>query len=630
MNRIASHFGWLVAIAGVCCAETGGNERPNILWITAEDMSPNLGCYGDANATTPRIDALARQSVRFKHCFATAPVCSPARSCLITGMYATSLGTQRLRSQFPVPDHFRPFTEYLRKAGYHCTNNVKTDYNLAGEPEFIRAAWDENSAEAHWRSRRAGQPFFAVFNLMTTHQSRTSVWPQDQFETEIGSQLPPTARHDPEKLTLPPFYPDTAEARRAWARYHDCITTMDKQVGEILDQLAADGLSESTIVFFFADHGMGMPRGKRCLYDSGLHVPLVVRFPSRWENLAPVKAGAASDRLLSFVDFAPTVLSLAGIDPSDRFQGRPFLGAAAGAPLEFVYGARDRVDEAFDVARSVRDRRWLYIRNYMPHLSWMQPEGYSDASPFRQEFKRLAAASQLKPGPMTYAAARRSLEELYDTQADPDQLHNLVADPQHTPVLSRMRAELRRWQLATRDAGFLTEPQMWSLLSKGQTPWEVARDPETYPLERLLDAASAVGRDDFAATRRQWLSDPNDAIRYWAAVGFAAQKQLAMADTDALRSAISDPSSVVRIEAAAALARHGHIDSSLPVLAAALKEAAPEVVLHAARALQLLGPAAHPARRAMTVALDRAREQERAGQDLAMFVRFSLEAALSP
>ena len=243
-------------------------------------MSPNLGCYGDTDASSPRIDAFAREGVRFTNAFATAPVCSPARSCLITGMFATSLGTQRLRSQFPVPDHIRPFTALLREAGYYCTNNVKTDYNLAHEAAFIRAAWDESSPEAHWRYAAAGQPFFAVFNFMTTHQSRSSVWPHDQFERK-SLRSSPADRHDPAKISLPPFYPDTAESRRAWARYHDCITAMDKQVGEILDQLAADGLADDTIVFFFSDHGMGMPRGKRCLFDSGLHVPLLVRFPRK-------------------------------------------------------------------------------------------------------------------------------------------------------------------------------------------------------------------------------------------------------------------------------------------------------------------------------------------------------------
>lgn len=609
-------------------ASLSAASHPNILWLTAEDMSPNLGCYGDAEARTPRLDALARESVRYTRAFATAPVCAPSRSCLITGMFATSLGTQRLRSAFPVPEEFGPFTTGLRSAGYYCANNVKTDYNLRDEPAFVRAAWDDSSARTHWRGRRTGQPFFAVFNFMTTHQSRTSAWPHEQFEKEIGTQLSPGERHDPARQTPPPFYPETAEARRAWARYHDCITLMDRQAGEILDQLTADGLAEDTIVFFYSDHGMGMPRGKRCLHDSGLRVPLLVRFPKKWAHLAPSPPGSVSERLVSFVDFAPTVLSLCGLKAPAHFQGRAFLGSDAAAPREFVHGARDRVDEAFDVSRSVRDARWLYVRNFLPHLPWMQPEGYSDTSTFRQEFKRLATAGQLAPGPLTFAAPRRALEELYDTQTDPHQLRNLAADPKHLAVLEKLRAELRRWQLSTRDTGFLTEPQMWARLEVRETPWSVARDAERYPLARLLDAADAVGREDAAPRQRDWLRDAHDGVRYWAAVGLHARTKLGEADRAALRAALRDASPTVRIEAAAALAQDGDAVAALPVLTAALRDPSREVVLHAARALELLGPAARPAFDDMRAALATARVAEKAGDPMAMFVRFSLEAAL--
>jgi uncharacterized sulfatase len=619
----------LLILLAIGCAETLATEYPNILWLTAEDMSPHLGCYGDGEARTPRLDAFARESVRYTRAFATAPVCSPARSCLITGMYATSLGTQRLRSQFPVPDFVQPFTARLRTAGYYCTNNVKTDYNLQNEAAFIRRAWDESSSTAHWRSRRKGQPFFAVVNFMTTHQSRTGVWPHEQFEREVATQLTAEERHDPAQLTLPPYYPDTTEARRAWARYRDCITAMDKQVGGVLDQLAADKLAQDTIVFFFSDHGMGMPRGKRCLYDSGMHVPLLIRCPRKWAPLASAPAGGTCDRLVSFVDFAPTVLRLCGLETPAHFQGHAFLGADAAPPGAFVYGARDRVDEAFDVARSVRDDRWLYIRNFMPHLSWMQPEGFSDGSTFRREFKRLAAAGRLAPGPMTYAAPRRALEELYDTQADPHQLNNLAAESDYQQVLEKLRGELQRWQLSTRDAGLLTEPQMESRLKPGGTPWSIAQNEQTYPLERLLEAADSVGREDAAVLQRQWLRDPDDGVRYWAAIGLHAAAELEEADRSALRAALRDDVAVVRIKSAAALASHGEAPDALAVLSHALQNESPEVVLHAARALELLGPAAAPVYPAMRAALATARQRESTGNDIAMFTRFSLEAALA-
>lgn len=332
---------------------------------------------------------------------------------------------------------------------------------------------------------------------------------------------------------------------------------------------------------------------------------------------------------MSFVDFAPSVLSLCGVKAPAHFQGTAFLGPDAAAPREMVHGARDRVDEAFDVSRSVRDGRWLYIRNFMPHLSWMQPEGYSDTSTFRQELQRLAAAGKLGPDPMTYAAPQRALEELYDTHADPHQLHSLAAAPEHRAVLERMRDRLREWQLATRDAGLLAEPQMWARLGEGSTPWAIARDKTRYPLARLLDVADAVGRMDGAPRQREWLRDADDGVRYWAAVGLNARAQLSEADRDALRGASRDSSAVVRIEAAAALARSGESDAALPILTAALESDSGEVVLHAARALQLIGPAARPAEPAMRAALAAARKAEERGDPIAMFIRFSLDAALA-
>ena len=247
-------------------------------------------------------------------------------------------------------------------------------------------------------------------------------------------------------------------------------------------------------MFFYGDNGMGLPRGKRCLWDTGLREPLLVRFPGEVPRLAPAAPGTATDRLVSFVDFAPTVLSLCGVKAPAHMQGVAFLGEAAGQPREFVFGARDRVDEVFELSRSVRDRRFLYIRNFMPHLSWMPPECFSDASTFRRELKRLAAEGKLNAAQLTYAAPRKPLEELYDTDADPHQIHNLAAAPAHRATLEKMRRALREWLLTTRDAGFLTEPQMWERMGATGTPLELARDDAKYPLARLLDAADLVGR----------------------------------------------------------------------------------------------------------------------------------------
>ncbi len=604
-------------------------RRPNILWITAEDISPNLGCYGDAYARTPYLDSFARESVRYTAAFATAPVCSPARSCLITGMYATSLGTQRLRSRFPVPKEVRGYAALLRDAGYYTANNVKTDYNLRDEGGFIRDCWSECSPSAHWRGRKPGQPFFAVFNIMTTHQSRTSVWPRDEFEKEVGARLRREERHDPARAPLPPYYPDTSEARQTWARYHDCITAMDKEVGALLKQLADDGLADDTIVFFYGDNGMGLPRGKRCLWDTGLQEPLLVRFPQKFRGLAPTPPGAETDRLVSFVDFAPTVLSLCGVKAPAHMQGLAFLGEAAGKPRDFVFGARDRVDEAFELSRSVRDRRFLYIRNFMPHLSWMPPEGYSDASVFRREFSRLATEGKLNAAQLTYAGRRKPLEELYDTDIDPHQIHNLASAPAHRATLEKMRATLREWLLMTRDAGFLAEPQVWERIGPTGTPFELARDDTKYPLSRLLDAADLVGRGAAVPQQVKLLRDADDGVRCWAAVGLHAAGKAAEPARQALRAALQDASAVVRIEAAATLSELGETAEPLRILEKELRATQAETVLYAARVLQLLGDRAHPVWPAMREACERARREENLAGDLAMFIRFSLEAALS-
>ncbi|MCH5374871.1 MAG: sulfatase, partial [Planctomycetes bacterium] len=265
----------------LAAAPSSDGDRPNVLWITTEDLSPVLGCCGDEYAVTPNLDRFAQQGVRYTHAFAMASVCTPARSCLITGVYSSSLGTQHLRGEQPLASSVHCYPEFLRQAGYYCTNNVKEDYNFTTP----KAAWDESSNKAHWRNRRPGQPFFAIFNLMTTHQSRIR-FSESDF-AELTSRIEPGQRHDPALAPLPPYYPDTPVVRRDVARLYDLVTAMDLQVQDLLDQLQEDGLADDTIVFFYSDHGTGMPRHKRWLYDSGTRVPLIIRFPKKYQHLAP-------------------------------------------------------------------------------------------------------------------------------------------------------------------------------------------------------------------------------------------------------------------------------------------------------------------------------------------------------
>ena len=573
----------------VCLSVNASDQRPNVLWITCEDTSLILGCYGDPCAVTPNLDRLAQQGVRYTNAFAVASVCSPSRSCLITGVYPTSLGTQHLRSTLPAPRQIRCFPEYLREAGYYCTNNVKEDYNFK-KPE---GCWDESSRQAHWRKRKPDQPFFSVFNFTTTHQSQFRL-PDEQF-AERTARLGPQQRHDPAEIRLPPYYPDTPVVRRDVARVYDLVTAMDKQAGDLLAELEEDGLAEETIVLFYSDHGTGMPRHKRTLYDSGVHVPLIVRFPDKYRHLAPGAPGTTTDRLVSFVDFAPTVLSLAGLRIPDSMQGRAFLGEQAGEPRTYVFAIRDRVDEVCEVSRAVRDKRYKYIRHYMPHRPLMQLSFYSEQTPTRQEWRRLAAEGKLAGPESLFLRSSRPPEELFDTQADPCELCNLADSPDHREILHRMRDAHRGWTLDTHDTGLLPEAEMYRR-SGELTPYEMARLPDRFPVRRILGAADLVGRgagfrDELAAM----LADSDAAVRYWAAVGLAALGPDARPASQALKRVLGDSSPNVRLAAAEALCNLGHEAEALPVLVEGLRHDDGWVRLHAAVALQYIGPRAQGA-----------------------------------
>ncbi|MEN6427710.1 MAG: sulfatase-like hydrolase/transferase [Phycisphaerales bacterium] len=643
MNRVKHTRRDFLKTAGVCaagatfagCVEDGPRyaapttqtyypPRPNILWITCEDISPYLGCYGDPLATTPNLNRLAGRSILYTNAYATAPVCSPSRSCLITGVYATSLGTQHLRSEIAIPRRIEPFPKLLRAAGYYCSNNFKEDYNFR-DP----AIWDDSSQTAHWRKRSAGQPFFSVFNLMTTHQSQIN-GSDEEFEAKYRSKLAPEERHDPRKMILPPYYPDTPTIRKMWARYYDLITIMDKQVGEILGQLETDAVAESTIVFFFSDHGLGVPRFKRTLYDSGLRVPLLVRVPARYQHLAAFAAGGRADQLVSFVDFAPTVLSLAGVSIPPHMQGRPFLGRMSSSPNEYVVGAAGRVDEAYEMSRCVRDRRFKYIRNFLPHLPYVQPSDYCDQAEIMQELRSVAASGGLAGMEKRFWEPTKPVEELYDTLADPHEVRNLADAPQHTETLDQMRKRLRDWMLETKDVTLLPEAEM-HIRAAGSTPYEMVRDPAKCRLSSILDTAELVGQDArILPAMVESLADADSAVRYWAVVYFASLGAEAAPATEALKKLLDDSSPDVRFAAADVLCRLGPCDEALPVLASGLLDSRGPVVLHAARTVQRLGSKAAALVGQMELARDKCKNLDGSyrNDNYAMFIDWALKHAL--
>lgn len=459
-----------------CMTVAADAQRPNILWVTVEDMSPRLGCYGDETVPTPNVDRLASAGVRYTRAFGTYGVCAPNRHTIILGMYPNTNGAMAMRTwkrtsalskitdpellaiptyeATPAPE-VKCFTEYLRAAGYYCTNNSKTDYQF----RTPLTAWDENGNEAHWRNRPGeSMPFFAVFNHTVTHESGT-------FKQRSPQVV------DPKDVALPPYYPDTPIVRRDLARHYDNIAAMDEQIGKLLEQLEEDGLADETIVFFYSDHGDGLPRMKRWVYDSGIHVPLIVRFPDG------TGAGTTSGELVSFVDFAPTVLSLAGVEIPDYMQGRAFLGPQKAEPRKYVYASRDRMDPAPEIIRAVRDRRFKYVRNYRPDLPYIGYIPYRDQAGVMQEIHRLIDAGELGPDQWQLWAQKKPLEELYDTEADPHEIHNLASDPRYFEKLAELREAHERWTAEVADLGHMPETELIKKLWPPEGKQPTTADP---------------------------------------------------------------------------------------------------------------------------------------------------------
>ena len=520
-------------------------SRPNILWITSEDNGPHLGAYGDTYATTPHLDRLASRGLTYLNCWSTAPVCAPARTTIISGVYPPSSGAEHMRSMTRLPAQMKMYPQFLREAGYYCTNNSKEDYNLE-KPGQI---WDESSRKAHWKNRAPGQPFFAIFNHTVSHESQIRKRPHKPV-------------HDPAKVRIPAYHPDTPEVRRDWAQYYDKVTEMDRRVGANLAELRAAGLSEDTIVIYYGDHGSGMPRSKRWPYNSGLQVPLIVYIPKKFAELRPpeYRRGGKSDRLVGFIDLAPTLLSLIGIKPPTYHQGFAFLGRYQTKPQPYIYGFRGRMDERYDMVRTVRDQRYIYIRNYMPHKIYGQYIAYMFQTPTTRVWKQLYDDKQLQ-APQTYFWETKPAEELYDLQEDPDEVHNLAGSAEHQAVLQRLRKAQRSLALRIRDVGFLPESEIHSR-GGDQTPYQMGHTPALYPLEKILataELATDPSTDGAMAKLTEALQDDDSGVRYWAAMGLLIRGESAVASTRVqLNKALADSAQPVRIIAAQALGQYGN------------------------------------------------------------------------
>ncbi|SIS54672.1 Arylsulfatase A [Zobellia uliginosa] len=481
------------------------DQRPNILWIVAEDLSPVLPSFGDSTVVTPNISRLTAEGVRYTNVFSPSGVCAPSRAAIATGMYQNHIGAQHMRTRGNrkfLPEVIQPYgamppadvkmhSEHLRLEGYYCSNNSKEDYQFM--PPVT--AWDESSKKAHWRNRGPNQPFFSIFNLNVTHESQ--IWARAKDSLWVADDL---------DVPVPPYLPNTEVGRNDIRRMYSNVKEMDHQVGEILTQLEEDGLLENTIIFWYADHGGPLPRQKRLLYDSGMKLPLVIRYPGK------KNAGTIDDRLISFVDFKPTLLSLAGIQPPKNLDGRAFAGEFESEERrEYVYGAADRFDKQYDMIRAVRDNRYKYLKNFRTEQGYYLPVAFREQMPIMQELLRMRDNGELNEDQAQWFRDKKEPEELFDTYNDPYELNNLAGDPQYEKKLKELRYECKRWMQSIGDKGLMPEKEYVASI------WPSGTQPKTEnPLIEKRNNRIAIScKTDGASIGYQILKENEEIGNVW-------------------------------------------------------------------------------------------------------------------
>lgn len=558
MKMIASHLiAALISAAPIALAAAPAAARPNILWITSEDNSAHwIGCYGNRQTKTPRIDALAKEGFLFENACANAPVCAVARATILMGMYSPTMGTQHMRSRHAIPAKYRPSVEYLRAAGYYCTNNSKTDYNFAGkDPSY----WDQSSGAAHYKNRPEGKPFFAIFNIGVSHES------------SLFNKAPAEPRRvKPADVDLPPYLPDLPEIRKDYARYLDRVEDMDTQAGKVLDDLEQAGLAEDTIVCYYSDHGGVLPRGKRYLEQTGVNVPLVVRIPEKFRHLSPFKPGDRVAEPVSFVDLAPTLLSLAGLDAPAQMQGRPFLGAGRVEPaadeMEFLYA--DRFDELYGMRRGLTDGKWKYIRNFNPDFPTAPYSFYQFGQPGWTAYHKAYQNGKLSGYHKAQWEAPGTSEQLYDLAADPWETHNLAADPAHAEKLATLRERLKATMKKVQDTGIVPEPLFKTLAGESTLAEQV--QGASFDVDKITDLAFTATEVDVKNLARLKVAlgsaDPTE--RYWGVVGLRLLGEKAAVEAEALRPLLKDKHAGIRTAAGEALFKLGRKDLAAEALVA--------------------------------------------------------------
>ena len=543
-------------IAGLSLLVQAG-ERPNILWLTSEDNNVNwIGCYGNPHVNSPNIDQLATEGFRYTHAYANAPVCAPSRSTWITGVHALSMGTHPMRSRYNIPhDLIKYYPDHLKTSGYYVGNDKKTDFNIGGRKDSD--CWD-NSAEVDWDKLKNNQPFFQVINSTQSHESNAF---GDFRKT----------KHSPKDIILRKYHPDLPTMRMNYAKYHDAIQGMDQAIGDALKQLEALGLADNTIVIYNSDHGGVLPRSKRFLFSSGIHCPLIIRIPEKYKDLWPAeKPGMTVDRIVSFIDMPATWLRITDTKIPAIMQGQAFLGREPQPERAFHYAYRTRMDERNENARAICDKQFLYIRNYMPYTPWMQPLNYLWKMKATQAWVEHVESGKASEIEARFFKPKGWTEELYDMEQDPDNIHNLIDNPEYAEVIKRMQSNLRSWQEKVFDTGMLPESEMVKLAAQNNTTiYQVARDRSLYNLPQLMDAADLALEENESnlLALRGLLKSSDIGLRYWGIVGC-----FLLNDTQSALKCLEDDSHEVRAMAGWLLLRSGDKKVGLQCLEHLLKE----------------------------------------------------------
>ena len=467
MNKLYKFFFAYLLLLNTLIGYCQKQNQPNIVWLVAEDQSQYFfPFYGDKSVNLPNISFLLENGIVYDNMNSPYPVCAPARSGIITGMYPSSIGTGNMRAHsdnrivrgkteasLEIPyyssklaESITPFTQILIEEGYYCTNNSKRDYNFNLRDE----AWDDSSNNASWEKREEGQPFFSIFNFNITHESE--IWKRDKEKLKV----------DPNNLTVPPVFPDDSISRHALAVNYSNLVEMDKQMGLIIKNLKDQGLYDNTYIFFYSDHGGPFPRHKRAIYETGSKVPLIVKFPTNIN----VKEKRNSD-MLSFIDFAPTILSLAGIDIPKIYQGKAFLGnKESKKKRKYLFTASDRFDEHPDRIRAVKSKRFKYIRNYNINKPHALPIGYRNQMPLMKHLNKLNDSNMLSPEQKLWFQVPKNPEEFYDLENDPFELNNLIGDNNYSKELNELRKQLSNWMKEINDLGHISEKELAKLLTE--------------------------------------------------------------------------------------------------------------------------------------------------------------------